>query len=852
VVRRAQERASDLWRGWGDSPLAVASTTIDDLQYMRSMWPFLSGLLLFAAPAAQAQDFYSGPYYCSVNPDNTTVTIMRYGGSGGAVIIPDTLGGYVVTGIGEDAFYFAENVTNVTIPSSVTNISDGSFGAFYNSANLAEINVATNNPAYMSLAGVLFNKTQTELVAFPEGNAATSYTIPDGVVCMGADAFALCANLTSVTFPSSLTSIAGGAFSGCHRLAGVVIPDSVTSIGDASFAGTALTNLTISDSVTNLGGFAFSYCGSLTSITLGDGLTSIENSTFQNSGLNSITIPNSVTNLGTDAFWYSGNLTTVTIGSGVTSIGLQVFSYCPSLTAFNVNSNNPAYSSADGVLFDKNQSTLIQFPDGSSATSYTLPNTVATIADWAFSYCPNLASVTIDTNATLIGNYAFLTCPNLTNVTIPGSVTSIEYQAFCECSNLTDVAIANGSIGGEAFAGCAGLTNITLGNGVTSIGEAAFDGASLTSLTLPASLTSMGAGAFTGAGMTNLTIPNSVGSIGEGAFSGCGNLASVTIGDGVTNLGEGAFGGCASLSSVTIGDGVTIIGSGAFSSCPLLTSITIPGSMNTIGGSAFYYSGLTSLTISSGVTNIGAEAFLSCTNLTAIYFLGNAPSLGLDVFTNNLGSTAYINVNATVYYAAGTTGWGTNFGGLPTVELNGIAFTATPTNGTGPLSVNFTSASVDSAGNPISSWNWNFGDGASSAAQNPSHTYAAAETFYPVLVASNSAGQTVLGLGPLAISLAPPRPGLGGLNFSGGNLSLNVSNGLAGGTYCVLMSADLTLPLSQWTPVVTNVLNASGDFSITIRNPASQAIPQQFYMIQCYGSSPPTNVVISNPGGPQP
>jgi len=119
-------------------------------------------------------------------------------------------------------------------------------------------------------------------------------------------------------------------------------------------------------------------------------------------------------------------------------------------------------------------------------------------------------------------------------------------------------------------------------------------------------------------------------------------------------------------------------------------------------------------------------------------------------------------------------------------------------------------------------------------------------------VATNSAGLTVLGLGPLAIGIAPPRPGLGGLSLADGNLSLNVSNGLAGGTYCVLMSADLTLPLSQWTPMATNVLNASGDFSITVSNPASQAIPQQFYTIQCHGSYPPTNFVISIPTGPQP
>jgi hypothetical protein len=142
---------------------------------MRRIWPFLLSVLLIAAAVAQAQS-YLAPYYCTVNPDGT-ITIAGYVGPGGPVTIPETIEGYLVTSIGE-GFYGCENVTSVTIPSSVTNIGDD---AFLYSTNITSIEVATNNPSYISLAGVLYNKAQTQLLAFPEGNPATSYAISDGV-----------------------------------------------------------------------------------------------------------------------------------------------------------------------------------------------------------------------------------------------------------------------------------------------------------------------------------------------------------------------------------------------------------------------------------------------------------------------------------------------------------------------------------------------------------------------------------------------------------------------------------------------------------------------------------------------
>ena len=334
---------------------------------------------------------------------NGQIEISGYVGAAGAASIPATINGLPVTSIGYPAFRDCTGLTSITIPNSVTSIESA---AFYGCTGLKSVNVDANNPAYASVDGVLFNKNGSVLGVYPAGKTGF-YTIPNSVTSIGDHAFSYCTGLTSVKIPNSVTSIENGAFSVCTGLTSVTIPNSVTSIGDSAFSGcTGLTSMTIPNSVTSIGGHAFFRCKGLTSVTIGNSVTSIGDWAFYCTGLTSVTIPNSVT-----------------------SIGIAAFSFCTGLKSVNVDANNPAYASVDGVLFNKNGSVLGVYPAGKTGF-YTIPNSVTSIGNYAFSYCTGLTSVTIPNSVTSIENGAFKGCSWLQGVYFLGNPPSLGTDAF--------------------------------------------------------------------------------------------------------------------------------------------------------------------------------------------------------------------------------------------------------------------------------------------------------------------------------------------------------------------------------------------------------------------------------------
>ena len=326
-----------------------------------------------------------------------------------------------VTSIDKDAFCFCSSLTSVTIPDSVTSIGDS---AFYGCESLTSVTIPDS-------------VTSIGSCAFYGCASLTSVTIPDSVTSIGGSAFYGCTSLTSVTIPDSVTSIGGSAFYNCKSLTSVTIPGSVTSIGWSAFYGCAsLTSVTIPDSVTSIGGSAFYGCTSLTSVTIPDSVTSIGGSAFYNcKSLTSVTIPGSVTSIGWSAFYGCASLTSVTIPDSVTSIGNCAFASCTSLTGIWVAEGNSHYANdASGVLFNKDKTTLVQCPGAFAA--YTIPNSVTSIGEYAFSHCTSLTSVTIPNSVTSIGEHAFYDCTSLTDVYYAGS--EAQWKAISISSNRND------------------------------------------------------------------------------------------------------------------------------------------------------------------------------------------------------------------------------------------------------------------------------------------------------------------------------------------------------------------------------------------------------------------------------
>jgi uncharacterized repeat protein (TIGR02543 family) len=367
------------------------------------------------------------------------------------------------------------------------------------------------------------------------------------VTSIGDSAFEECGDLISITVPEGVTSIGDGAFSGCSALTNINIPEKVTSIGDYAFNYCiSLTSISIPDGVSSIGCGAFGSCISLTSITIPEGITSIGDYAFYwCESLTSITIPEGVTSVGDYAFYWCKSLTSITIPEEVTSIGKGAFAGCSGLKNISVDKNNTEYCSLEGSLYNKEETTLLQYAVGQEENTFIIPDEVTSIGDYAFYWCESLTNIGIPEGVTSIGDYAFYWCESLTSISIPEGVIRIGNGAFEHCSSLTSIMIPAGVMRIEdcTFWNCSSLTSVTISEGVASIGDSAFEECS---------------------SLTSVTIPTSVMSIGYGAFGWCESLTSISIQEGVTSIGDYAFQYCSGLTSVTIPESVTSIGSNTF------------------------------------------------------------------------------------------------------------------------------------------------------------------------------------------------------------------------------------------------------------------------------------------------
>ena len=448
--------------------------------------------------------------------------------------------------------------------------------AFLNASQLTEITI----PATVSTVGTdAFTGTGLSTITIEKDNAVVS-----GIETAGIPSASVLNVPGAVVGDYELTNLASGGV----EIRGVYPPSvgltysydsssqsyTVTGIGtcvdtDIVIPSTYNDGVNGEHDVTSIGNIAFCGCTSLTSVTIPNSVTSIGSYTFENcTSLTSITISNSVISIGFSAFKDCTNLTSITIPNSVTSIGHNLFRNCTGLTSFSGGSEKYTIS-ADGrclIENDGDNHILIAFAKSGLSGVYSgIPNSVTSIEEYMFDGCTGLTSITIPTSVTSIGRNAFHGCTGLTSITMPNSVTNIGIFAFKDCTSLTSITIPNlvTSIGGNMFDGCTSLTSVTIPNSVTWIGAVAFAGCT---------------------GLTSITIPNSVTWIDLSAFSSCTGLTSVVF-EGTDRtedlyIGSDSFSYCSSLATVTFDNwpsGVNVtVGNDAFNGCAPGLVVNIP------------------------------------------------------------------------------------------------------------------------------------------------------------------------------------------------------------------------------------------------------------------------------------
>ena len=521
-----------------------------------------------------------------------------------------------VTSIEQMAFYACGELTSLIIPNTVTTIKNGSIRRCRKLESIIiPISVTTISPFAFSENDLLTIYCEAEPTP-KDWNS--SWNLDDNTVIWGYDP-----NKKNWTVTLSANNSAYGSVSG-----GGTVEDSATTTIIAKPAygyrfvkwsnslATATATITVTSDTALVAEFAKD--SSLMASELHYEITSdstvqvVQSDDYKT--MTEIVIPETVeidgktytvTNINYGAFGNCKDLNSIYLPKSINTFNSYNLDNCHSLTEINVDEENPAYSSVDGVLFNKNKTELIRYPRGKSGSSYTIPSSVTDIHSGAFEYCPNLTSVSIPNSVKRIGNFAFMFCTSLTEITIPDGVTIIEGQTFEYCPSLSSVTIPQSvtKICNNAFEDCSSLKSITIPSSVIKIEPAAFRGCdNLTNMNLdgnkyytfenqtlfnkdktelikyvngvatgeyiiPNTVTRIGDDAFCQCHISSVIIPESVTSIGAWAFMRCWNLTSITIPNSVTELDDYAIEDCNNLESVILSESVKHIGYSNFSGC---------------------------------------------------------------------------------------------------------------------------------------------------------------------------------------------------------------------------------------------------------------------------------------------
>ena len=530
--------------------------------------------------------------------------------------------GNAVTSIGDYAFTICSKIKSLEFPDSLTSIGQFAFspytdrtGGTYKESNLESVKFGTGL------------KTIGNYAFYDDRKISKLEFTGDNLTSIGSYAFYDNLALEELNLSGDNVSIGDNAFNNCNKLKTVNLKSGIKSIGSYAFRDcTVLDDIKLCSELETIGAYAFYNCGNLQSIEIPDNVTKIDNNTFEN----------------------CSSLKSVSIGKSCTTISATAFNNATKLEKITVSADNEKYSSVDGALLNKEKTSIILYPKSKSG-EFVIPDTVTSIADRAFSSCPNLTKITIGANVESVGAYAFSSCSALTDVVFKDSTIKkkvIGLYAFYNCQALSNVDFGNAvtSIGSFAFMIDKSLESIEFPDSLESIGRCAFScydygttgsyfasnlksvkfGSGLKSIADYAfyenralntvkftgvALTSIGRESFCNIAITELDLSGTDTSIDREAFYNCNSLETVKL-SGVKTIGQNAFYNCRKLTSVELSENLTTIESGAFQSCVALKNIDIPNKVTKLNDNTFSNcSSLKNVSIGSGCTSISTTAF---------------------------------------------------------------------------------------------------------------------------------------------------------------------------------------------------------------------------------------------------
>ncbi|MDD6490484.1 MAG: leucine-rich repeat protein [Clostridia bacterium] len=603
----------------------------------------LAFCLIFSALPVSANENTDGNFIYSIMEDNTA-QIIGFKSDETSIEIPQKIGQYTVSAVGNSAFKGKTNLKNVTLPDTLKLIDDYAFDCC---TNLEKITIPDSVEKIGK--GAFFSCTRLKSVDFSEnlktiGDGAfydcrslESISLPDGTTTVGEYVFGNCKALQSAGLGTSLKAISNQVFINCELLKKITIPDGAEKIGNRAFKGCVLLeSIEIPTSVKSIGQFAFNNCTNLTDLFIP--AEKIDNSAFSYcSSLNNITFTDNLKTI--DKNLFDGcSISVVNIPSGVEKIEYGAFANS-NITAINVDENNKNYTSRDGIVFNKDMTEIIAYPSlKDDVTSYSIPDGVKTIAPYAFKTCWLLSEIKIPDSVVSIGDNAFESDSNLKDIVIPKSVTEIGKGAFYECSSLESIVIPSSvsEIKDNTFESCSALTNITISEGVTKIGMSAFAYCSeLKDILLPSSLADINPTSFKDTSVEKFNVAE--------------NNENLTVKDGVlfskdmTKLV--AYPVADSKTEYTVPDGTKIIGEYAFANNSNLKSITVPESVTEIGKYAAgmflpYNSDSYDRTQSFMLIGKSGSAAEKYANENDIAFFTGKPYMNSEIFILKAGETA--------------------------------------------------------------------------------------------------------------------------------------------------------------------------------------------------------------------